>query len=104
MWRSVVAMHSCLCGAPGRRAARPRYALPLLHSAARDRQAIRRAGASTEPAAGLPCVDLLLAPPVKLVVVGAPVNEEVPIQARRRFTCKSAFFRVAGPGFEPGTP
>jgi hypothetical protein len=35
---------------------------------------------------------------------GAPVNEEVPIQVRRRFTCKSIFFRVAGPGFEPGTP
>src|SRR5215213_99395 len=57
----------------------------------RDRQAIRGAGASTEPAAGLPCVDLLLAPPVKLVVVCAPVNEEVPIQVRRGFTCKSAF-------------
>ena len=33
-----------------------------------------------------------------------PVNEEVQTQVRRRFTCKSAFFRVAGPGFEPGTP
>jgi hypothetical protein len=70
----------------------------------RDRRAIREAGASTKPAAGLPYVDLLLVPPVKLVVVCAPVNEEVPIQVRRRFTCKSAFFRVAGPGFEPGTP
>jgi hypothetical protein len=69
-----------------------------------DRQAIRGSGASTEPAVGLPCVDLLLAPPVQLVVVGAPVSEQVPIQVRRRFTCKSAFFIVAGPGFEPGTP
>src|SRR5215203_6114273 len=42
----------------------------------RDRQAIRGAGASTEPAAGLPCVDLLLAPPVKLVVVAPPLTRK----------------------------
>jgi hypothetical protein len=76
-------MHSCLFGAPSRRAARPRYALPLLHSfgRVRDRQAIRGAGASTEPAAGLPCVDLLLAPPVKLVVVAPPLTRK----SRSRF-------------------
>jgi hypothetical protein len=70
----------------------------------RDRQAIRGPGARTEPAAGLPCFDLLLAPPVKLVVVGILVDEEFSLQARQRFTCKSMFSRVAGPGFEPGTP
>src|SRR5215208_2370490 len=92
-------MHSCVFGAPSRR----RYALPLLHSAAcRTGRLYRGAGASTEPAAGLPCVDLLLAPPVKLVVVGAPVNEEVPIQVRRRFTCKSASFQSGGTQIRTG--
>jgi hypothetical protein len=69
----------------------------------RDRQAIRGAGASTEPAAGLPCVDLLLAPPVKLVVVAPPSTRK----SRSRFADvlpANQFFRVAGPGFEPGTP
>jgi hypothetical protein len=40
----------------------------------------------------------------KLVVVDALVGRRTPIRVRGRFTCKRAVFRVAGPGFEPGTP
>jgi hypothetical protein len=35
-------------------------------------------------------------------VVCAPVNEEVPIQVRRRFTCKSAFSEWRDPDSNRG--